>query len=230
MAFSATSNLKTTVALGLRGALLAFTFCLFICSAVALGKLTFWEDRTGVSLTSSLLGFIYYIPTVLPGVARHFSPLVALIGDVWMLLWWIIALGVLGDRFGSDVSCQWSLGRYKTGCQAGKGGLAFAVLGFVVSLVTVALISFFAVYKSYSAGGKLAVTEKGTLSPGAIFLAAEPLAAAAANPADEDVEAGVAAASSGQEEAVDHKDVESQPTEHSPAGSRKSQDVTEAAK
>uniref|UniRef100_A0A0L0NWT2 MARVEL domain-containing protein n=1 Tax=Candidozyma auris TaxID=498019 RepID=A0A0L0NWT2_CANAR len=217
MAF--TYSLKNSIALGLRAALLAWTFSLFICSCVALGKLDFWENRTGVSLVTSLLGFIYYIPTVLPVVARHLSPATALAGEVWMLIWWIIAVGVLGDRFGSDLTCSYAYGRFKTGCQAGKAGLAFAVLGFVFSLATVAIIGFFSVYKAYRDGGKLRVLERGLLSAGAIFLSdslsSQPSGGAAGT---EDTEAA-AGASSGQEEAVDHKDVESQPTEHSPVTS-----------
>lgn len=215
-------NLPTdTIALGLRAALLAFTFCLFICSCVALGKLDFWHGRTGVSLVTSLLGFIYYIPTVLPPVARLLSPATALAGDAWMFIWWIIAVGVLGDRFGDDLSCDWFSNSSKTGCHAGKAGLAFAVLGFVTSIATLVIIGYFSFYKSYKANGKAGILQKGTLSSGAIFLndSSEPLAPTQ----NADVEA--VGASSGQEDAVDQKDVDSQPTEHSPAGSRHSQDL-----
>lgn len=212
---------RDTVALGLRAALLVFTFCLFICSCVAVDKLDFWENRSGVSLVTSLLGFIYYIPTVIPAVVRHLSPATALAGDLWMLIWWIIAVGVLGDRFGSDLSCNWA-GRYKTGCQAGKGALAFAVLGFVTSLATVAIIGYFTLYQSYKTSGKSGVLQRGSLAPGAVFLNGNDAPPATTDTAD--VEAG-AGASSGQEDAVDHKDVDSQPTAHSPPASHHSQDL-----
>ncbi|KAF3989529.1 hypothetical protein FT663_01773 [Candidozyma haemuli var. vulneris] len=220
---------KTTVGLGLRAALIIFSFCLFICSCVTLGKLDFWEDRAGVSLVTSLLGFIYYIPTVLPFTVRYFSPAIVLAGDIWMVIWWIIALGVMGDRFGSDLTCKWVTGDYKTGCQAGKGALAFSVLGFVTSLATVAIIGYFTVYQSYKDGGKQGLLQKGSLANGAVFL--DGSAAPSTAPADvEDIEAGAGAASSGQEEAIDQKDVESQPTEHSPVASRHSEDLATATK
>lgn len=210
-----------TIALGIRAALLAFTFCLFICSCVALGKLDFWHGRTGVSLVTSLFGFIYYIPTVLPPVARLLSPATALAGDAWLFLWWIIAVGVLGDSFGGDFSCGWYSDSVESGCQAGKAGLAFAVLGFVTSIATLVIIGYFSFYKSYKDHGKAGILQKGSLSSGAIFLNGSDGPVAPTAPAD--VEA--VGASSGQEDVVDHKDVDSQPTEHSPAGSRHSQDL-----
>lgn len=134
--------------LGIRAVQLLFAFLIFVLGAAVVAK-GLWTDLPALSIVSGIFSMAYYVLTLLPFTLAFLSPAVVLGLEIWTSIWWLIAFACAAADFGST-SCNFDTfffpSKWNTACQIGKALVAFGVLGWVLSLVTVGLVGFYAIH------------------------------------------------------------------------------------
>lgn len=134
--------------LGIRAVQLLFAFLIFVlgCAVVAKG---IWKSLPALSIVSGIFSMAYYVLTLLPFTLAFLSPAAVLGLEIWTSIWWLIAFACAAQDFGAT-SCDFDSfffsSKWNTACEIGKALLAFGVLGWVLSLVTVGLVGFYAIH------------------------------------------------------------------------------------
>lgn len=128
-------------------------------------------DRTNFALAASVIALVYYIYTLLLPMIPAIG---AIIMEVILMIFWLSSFAAVADVFGS-VSCSYR-GYYYSyvnkGCKYSKAFIAFGVLSWVLSILTVALLVWKAIVPMYRTGGMSALTEKLVFSKGCLLLSA----------------------------------------------------------
>lgn len=149
---------------------IVLSLLLFILGIVCVAEINF--NDPAVTIVTGIFGLAYYIPLVLPVTVSYISPAISLGGEIWLTIWWIVSLGVTANDFG-NVPCTalYFYGSWKTGCQVGKALIAFSVIGFIISLITLGLVSFYSIHPivSKDTSGK-AMLARNAYALGGIFL------------------------------------------------------------
>lgn len=124
-----------------------------------------------VSIVLGVFAVTYYVLTLVPKTIAIISPAMALGCEIWLVIWWIVSLGVNAQDFGG-ISCAYlSLyTTYLTGCNVGKGLIALSVLGFVASLISLALLSVYAIHPLVSANASKQMLNRDAFLPGVLTL------------------------------------------------------------
>lgn len=176
---------------------LIFAIVTFILGIVCVATLPFSEPA--VSIVLGLFAITYYVLTLVPKTIGIISPAMALGFEIWLTIWWIVSLGVNGQDFGG-ISCAYlSLySTYMTGCNVGKGLIAMSVLGFVSSLISLAVLSVYAIHPIVSANASKLMLTSNAFLPGALRLKDGFLAAG-----QTDLEKGVVTETDGDVAATD---------------------------
>lgn len=147
------------VSVAIRAVQLLFAFLTFVLGCVATDKTS--SNLAPLAIVSGIFSMLFYVSTLVPLTLAFLSPAVVLGAEIWVSIWWLIAMAGSASDFG-NLSCgrsvevhflsyHWS----STGCKAGKAVIAFSVLGWVLSLVTVALVGLYAVHPIVSTKGSL---------------------------------------------------------------------------
>lgn len=155
----------------LRYVQIVLSFLLFILGIVCVAKISFSDPA--VAIVAGIFGLIYYIALVVPVAVSFISPAVSLGAEIWLTIWWIVSLGVTANDFGG-VPCSgyyFYFGNWTTGCQIGKALIAFSVIGFVLSLITLGLVSAYGVHPLISTGQNKAMLARNAFPVGGVFLA-----------------------------------------------------------
>lgn len=176
----------TPVSIALRGVQILFALFLIILGAVAIDKLPYRKGYPATAIVSGIFSLLIYVPLFFAPALVFFTPVILLALEVFASLWWLIAFACSADLYG-DLSCGelvygvriWGLWRH--GCQAGKAIIAFGVLGWLLSLVTIALLVGYSILPVHKQN---AWNTKGYFSLGGIFpkLTVAPGAAGAVDP------------------------------------------------
>lgn len=132
-----------------------------------MAKVSILQDPA-VAIVAGIFGLAYYIPLVVPATIKYFSPAISLGLEIWLTIWWIVSLGVTAHDFGGVTCSNIFYSDIQTGCQTGQATLAFSVIGFVVSLVTLGLVSFYSVHPLVSQNLGSQMTKNNVYSLGGV--------------------------------------------------------------
>lgn len=164
--------MKPYIPLALRGAQILFALLTFILGCVSVADLSILQAYPSLAIVAGIFGLAFYIPTVIPQTVVYFLPAIVLGLEFWTWLWFLIAFAANASQFGS-VNCSfldfYHLNDFATGCRAGKGIIAMAVLAWVLSIVTMVLVGMYAFAPAHCDGGMRGVTGSNTFTLGAIF-------------------------------------------------------------
>lgn len=215
------------VSLVLRGLQILFALLVLILGSVSVAKLNGLQAYPAMGIVSGIFSLAFYIPLLIPFTLQFFSPAVVLAGEIFTWLWWLIAMATTANLFGG-ASCNYSyysFGFYysaygsSVGCKAGKAELAFAVLGWVLSIVTLVLLiinSIAPVVRTRAWG------TRGYFMLGGIFPQAAAVGVVPAGGHDPEAGVGVRSVESGEEvkttDATTHNESEYQLYGHDPVG------------
>lgn len=99
------------------------------------------------AIVAGIFGMIFYVMLVIPRVIYFMSPAILLAGEIWVIIWYIISLGIMAQDFGGvDCSVFRYYGHQQSGCRVGKGLIGLSVIGFIEGLVSLALLSAFSIH------------------------------------------------------------------------------------
>ncbi|SGZ58000.1 CIC11C00000000298 [Sungouiella intermedia] len=150
MAFTV-SKFSSPLSLGLRGVQLLFALLVFILGCVSTAKVGWSKAYPAMSIVCGLFAMLYYIPLLLAPTLAFFTPAIALGAEIFIWIWWLIAMATAASLFG-DLDCSYGYyygflyyGYSSVGCKAGKGALAFAVLGWVLSIISLVLLIVYSI-------------------------------------------------------------------------------------
>lgn len=155
MAFNNFVSTKSSIiALVLRAVQILFAVLILILGAVAVSKYPYSKGYPATAIVSGIFSLLIYVPLLVAPMIGFFSPAILLGLEVFASIWWLVAFACSANMYGAS-SCLWysSLwygylwynGGWKTGCQAGKAIIAFGVLGWLLSLVTLGLVLFYSI-------------------------------------------------------------------------------------
>lgn len=148
---------------------LIFAIVTFILGIVCVATLPFSDPA--VSIVLGIFAITYYVLTLVPKTIAVISPAIALGCEIWLLIWWIVSLGVNAQDFGG-VSCTYLryYSTYMTGCNVGKGLIAMSVFGFVANIISLAFLSIYAIHPLVSANASKLMLNKDAFLPGVLTL------------------------------------------------------------
>lgn len=117
----------------------------FILGIVCCAKLP--TNDPALAIVAGLFGMFFYVMLVFPKLIFFMSPAIMLGGEIWVIIWYIISLGVMAQDFGGvDCSVLRFYGSEQSGCNVGKGLIGLSVIGFIEGLVSLALLSAFSIH------------------------------------------------------------------------------------
>lgn len=177
MSFTTTISTKgQLITYVIRGVQLLFALLIFVLGCVSASKIHFSEAYPAMGIVSGIFSILYYGLLFLVPVLTFVTPAFALAGELFTFLWWLIAFACAADLFG-DATCTYYFfsSDWKTGCQAGKAIIAFGVLGWLLSAVSLALLIFYSVIPAAKA---LAWLSRSYFLLGGIFPSSVPAAGA----------------------------------------------------
>lgn len=155
------------VAIALRVCQIIFALLLLILGAVAVADIDYRTGYSAVAIVSGIFSLLFYVPLLIPAVVRFYTPAVVLGLEFFLCLWWLIAFACAAHAYG-DASCDWYFlsDLVQTGCKAGKATIAFGVLGWILSIITVTLAVIYAVVPASKSKGYM---RRDYYSIGAVF-------------------------------------------------------------
>lgn len=189
------------ISAGLRIAEIIFALLVFILGCVATAKVSFNKAFPAMGIISGIFSMAFYIPLLIPATIPYFTPAIALGGEIFTWIWWLIAMATSATKFGGANCSAFTVNGFffvsgtSVGCQTGKALLAFAVLGWVLSIITLVLQI---IYSIVPAGGANAWNARNYFVVGGIF----PLMVPRTEPTgvvDPEAAVGVRSAESGEE-------------------------------
>lgn len=142
--------------LSVRGVQLFLSLLTMALAAATILKLNYSNSYSAIGVVVGVFGLIWYSVILAAPVLVYISPAIGLALEVWMTIWWLISMATNAYAFGlgsCDFSSYYYYGgyyrdysnNYSTGCKTGKATLAFSVLGFVISLFTLAVLVTFSI-------------------------------------------------------------------------------------
>lgn len=157
------SSAALGIGISIRGAQIVVSLVILILGALNLSKVAPYASiiditvYTALGLVCGILGLIFYIPLITPA-AYVLPPVVVLVFDIVMFIFWITAVALAGYFYGPD-NC--SAGYTYTdedgdtysgynpdlqiACETGKGIIGIGVVGFLLSIVLIVLVSIYSV-------------------------------------------------------------------------------------
>ena len=194
------------LALIVRGIQLVFSIIGLGVSAGAVHQYGSW-DRGNFAVAASVISFVYLLVTIF--AFQFISPLVSLVAEIILMIFWLAAFAAVADVFGS-ASCNYTVYSYSfhsTGCRLSKTFIAFGVLNWVLFLISLGLLIWFTIIPVYKAGGFNLLNQIKSLSRGALFANFIPATGSkdleAGNGVSQDVTSGVDSVPEDKTEAVD---------------------------
>lgn len=159
----------TVYGLYLRILQLLVSLLMFILGIVCVAKVNF--DDPAFAIVAGIFGLIFYLMLVIPQLIIFLSPAVVLAGEIWVVIWYIVSLGIMAQDFGG-VDC--SVLRYysgqESGCQIGKGLLGLSVIGFIEGLVTLILLGVFSIHPLVSSNRSKHMVHRDAFITGGLVL------------------------------------------------------------
>ncbi|RLV83625.1 hypothetical protein JA9_004832 [Meyerozyma sp. JA9] len=156
------------LALIIRGIQLVFSIIGLGVSAGTVHQFGSW-DRGNFAVAASVISFVYLLVTIF--AFPFISPLVSLVAESILMIFWLAAFAAVADVFGS-ASCSYTTYSYtfhSTGCRLSKTFIAFGVLNWVMFLVSLGLLIWFTIVPVARAGGFSSLNQIRSLSRGALF-------------------------------------------------------------
>lgn len=196
-----------------------FALLVFILGCVATAKVSFDKAFPAMGIISGIFSMAFYIPLLIPAAIPYFTPAIALGGEIFTWIWWLVAMATSATKFGGANCTAFVQGFFfvfgtSVGCQTGKALLAFAVLGWVLSIITLVLQI---VYSIVPAGRANAWNARNYFVVGGIFPLMDPKTEPTAT-VDPEAAVGVRSAESGEEikttaetDTGTHNDLENKP-------------------
>lgn len=167
-----TTSQRNILSISLRSTQIVFSIILFVLSMLCAILLPF--NLLALCVVAAGFGLGYYIPTVIPACVRRYSPALMLGVEIWLTIWWIIALGESAHYFGKE-ECRGYFYDSSLGmCRIGKALLAFSVLNLVLSLVTLSLVYIYSIHPFVTKKKRGGMCSRIGFSAGGIFLLPTP--------------------------------------------------------
>lgn len=173
---------RSLASLSVRGFQLLLSLLTLALGAATILKLNFDNSYAAIGVVVGVFGLIWYSVILAAPALVYITPAIALALEVWLTIWWLISMATTAYAFGLG-SCDFSSyyyfdgyyrdysNNYSTGCKTGKATLAFSVIGFLVSLFTLAI---FVAYSIVPIGNTLLLWNSSKyFSLGALFPAGE---------------------------------------------------------
>ena len=160
----------TWISVAIRSTQILISLSIVVLASISIFKLKhihFGESSVAYSvlgLACGALGVLYYVPIMTPAVSI-FNPIMVIIFESMLLVFWLIALGFLSNFYGPLVCFPLFLGEshpelqsYSLACKIGKGISGVSGLGMFLSFALLILVIIFsavpAVQKSASGSRK----------------------------------------------------------------------------
>lgn len=141
------TNKTSLLWLVIRGVQILFALLLFILGIVSTSKIGFSTGYPAMAIVSGLFSLIFYVLVIVPQVLKFISPALSLGGEIFTFIWWLIAFAAAANLFGG-ATCSfhyyifYTSTSWEVACRSGKAIIAFGVLGWVLSGVTLGLLIY----------------------------------------------------------------------------------------